>query len=589
MVSKVAVIALVAIVACPILLGYGMNLSEITETTYKDSGVQATDVTGLLENGHTTPSYNFTHSDILNLNSKFYAFGTTETIPYYESVTSNRSSLELNKHTIVNESYTNQQVNTPKTTYDYFFIQFDSPNVGIDLYIDYGGGATYAGYTANVWSIFIEHTSDYDRFTILYDSGGTPVQYAQAFDVPKFLLQGGPANGYLEYHYAAGSGNDNKYADIAAGYHFTETVLSSSSLWPSIETPTFTKQFTMTLNLDSITAANYTLNVNLTPFGVMYVNGGGAPRYAAMAIDKTTVNGVVKWTLINETDASAEVTELYLDPSITDNTYQFTISADQLYDPDTGKYYPLIHITASYVGSWPTAIGIANSYRTYQLDYVLHDNPLLIYNSALTQDDLSFNDIFICADSGARTPIMRIDDALIRAFQYYRTITDRVYDAGSIRENPSTTITDIKIYGASIEFGGYTYEVKDGNIILGTHEYSLDKLVFDSIPTGSGTYYNRINENIISTTAQPSTITFNGTWAAKVLTRSLEVSSYTSTQWTPGQFAWDGIDQNFLMIGLLAAVGVFIALGIAYRKAKAALGALLVVCGGAILLFFTML
>jgi len=56
MVSKVAVIALVAIIAVPILLGFGMNFNLVNESRYVDSD-QKTNVTDLL-NTSTAYSYN---------------------------------------------------------------------------------------------------------------------------------------------------------------------------------------------------------------------------------------------------------------------------------------------------------------------------------------------------------------------------------------------------------------------------------------------------------------------------------------------------------------------------------------------------
>ena len=49
MVSKAVVIALVAIVACPILLGYGLNLQPTTHTDYAPSN-DPVDVTNFLLN-----------------------------------------------------------------------------------------------------------------------------------------------------------------------------------------------------------------------------------------------------------------------------------------------------------------------------------------------------------------------------------------------------------------------------------------------------------------------------------------------------------------------------------------------------------
>lgn len=84
-------------------------------------------------------------------------------------------------------------------------------------------------------------------------------------------------------------------------------------------------------------------------------------------------------------------------------------------------------------------------------------------------------------------------------------------------------------------------------------------------------------------------ITFGGSWSAMITTESMESYTYTRTEWTPGQFGWNGLDQNFMMVGLLTSIGAFIALGIYIRRTKAALWPLLIVCGGAAMLFFCML
>ena len=232
-------------------------------------------------------------------------------------------------------------------------------------------------------------------------------------------------------------------------------------------------------------------------------------------------------------------------------------------------------------------IGEAQSFLTYEYDFTGSAPVLPGYENSVA----GFDQIRVYTsntyDRLEFSPIIRMDDATYSAFMY-SIIMNKVYDPASFRSNPITKISDIGKYGSYLIFGGVRYDVTDGNITLGTHELSIKNLVFKSVPTAGG-YNNMIGDTVISTTGTPSTITFGGEWGAMVTTDSMAQFTYTHTDWTPGQFAWDGIDQNFLMVGLLAAIGVFIALGIAYRKTKAALGALLVVCGGAILLFFTML
>jgi len=67
------------------------------------------------------------------------------------------------------------------------------------------------------------------------------------------------------------------------------------------------------------------------------------------------------------------------------------------------------------------------------------------------------------------------------------------------------------------------------------------------------------------------------------------LETYNSYKWIAGEFAWDGIDDNFLMVGLLTSLGVFIALGIYSRRSKASVWPLMLVAGGAAFLFLIMI
>ena len=259
-----------------------------------------------------------------------------------------------------------------------------------------------------------------------------------------------------------------------------------------------------------------------------------------------------------------------------DNTYQLNYSIE--YSHTTGGMLLFdTHIDFNYVGSWPTLIGESDYYLQYQFDRQFDTaNPLLrgITLIYITQDNIY-------------SPIIRMDKASFEGVMF-RTIENVTYTPSNFKTNPSTTITGIFKYGSSLTFGGNTYTVTDGNITLGTRQVSISKAVFDSIPVANG-YANRINGNVVSTTATPSTIGFNGIWSASVSTQSMESYTYIKTEWTPGQFGWNGIDQNFLMVGMLTAIGVFVGLGIYAKSHNMRIWPVLLVCGGAILLFFCMI
>lgn len=114
-------------------------------------------------------------------------------------------------------------------------------------------------------------------------------------------------------------------------------------------------------------------------------------------------------------------------------------------------------------------------------------------------------------------------------------------------------------------------------------------MTFESIVNSNGTYDNKINGNTISTTASPSNITFNGKWSANIVSSPMQSYNVNKTEWTPGQFGWDGIDTNFLLVGMFTSLAAFVGLGIYARRHGASVIPLMIVCGGAAVLFFTMI
>ena len=232
------------------------------------------------------------------------------------------------------------------------------------------------------------------------------------------------------------------------------------------------------------------------------------------------------------------------------------------------------HLEFRYVGAWPSLIGEANYYNITDVQYKV-SAPL-------------FSGIPIGGSYAPYSPTMRVDAAEYRAMEY-QIINDRTYSPADFKTNPSTTIDNVQIYGSSLDFGGNTYTVSKGNITLGTHQIPVKGLVLSSVPNGNGEYDNKIGDTVISTTAAPSAIPFNGKWSASISTVAQEQYQYTKTEWIAGGFAWNGMDDNFLMVGLITSLGAFIALGIYARRSRASVWPLMLVCGGAAALFFIML
>ena len=590
MVSRIAVIALVLIVACPILLGYAMNLNETTKTGYTPSG-DSINLTEQLQNGSTGSSYNYAHGDVTQMNTDFrLTTSAKHSFPYFENITTQNASFPIFQTNIENQTFTNESLDL--SLYRFFYIQFSQDTVDVTFYETLNGVEQLVGTKNDIYAISIEHIPSKSCQIYYYDGSG---EYRQTTvysskDITRLVLNGGPVDAYYTYRYVSYSPappNDH-YLDISAGYYFADTDLDHSFpyQWPMIRLPESTKQYTITMDLNSITDPTYSLHINLAP---EYMRRYTTPfTNLPMELSKTTTDGVAKWTLRNEMDSSAPVTELYTDPTVSSNTYQFTISASSIYDETTSKYYLSVKVNAAYVGAWPTLIGVANPYITYDLDYVIRDDPNYEFNAPISDDDLLFFSILMKADNAARTPLMRVDDTLFRAFAY-RTITDRTFLPSAYKENPGVTISNIKMVGTSITFGGVTYSVNGNAILVNGKSVKLEGSVFNTELNENGTYDNKINGIKVSTSATDLGMTFGGSWVSTVSVQSMKSYLYTTTEWTPGQFAWNGLDTNFLLVGMLTSLAAFIGLGIYARRHGASVIPLMIVCGCAAMLFFTMI
>ena len=560
MVSKAAVIAIVVILACPILLGYALSLDEVTHTSYETENNKI-DVTPLLWN---SVAYSYTKVDAYQLNSNLYWGYGVETIPIFNKITTtNNTSYPLRE-----QIFNNYRWNTPGTqllNYPYYYEQFDYDPANnshtVELYETIDNNEQVFATINNVHSYYFEQLSGDYSYTY-YNNGGVSAVHGNNPNLTKAIISTvtGRTDVYVAYY-------DPDYsADIAAGFYFKGRY-SNYALYPENS-----KSGLFTINLDSITDSNYSV--------VMIKTGDN------LRLTKTTTGSDVSWRVQGINDPS-NVIDLYYNPSISNNSYQIYLEINKV-----GQHSVTVGGTTTvfndykyktefrYVGEWPTSIGQANSF----MEYSYEEDKSVSVNIDQPVISMGFTDL---SGTTGRSPTMRIDGGAFGSMQF-RAIENQTYDPADFRTNPSTTLSDISVYGTSLTFGGNTYDVTNGNITLGTHTVSVSSLVFDSVPI-SGGYENRINGNVVSTTVQPSTITLGGTWVCHIITDSMTTTSYIKTDWIPGQFAWDGLDQNFLMVGLLTAIGAFIALGIAYRKVKAAVWSLLIACGGAVLLFFTML
>ena len=565
-VSKIAVMALVGILAVPILLGYALNLSEITETDYITNS-DSVNVTPLLQNGI---GYTYAHGDPYILNTNFHYRATSDDgrfLPNY-SMTSSSTSMpgEIYKRTVQSTTYSltmsSFNLYSAQFTYDWTGGNYVGANITYGsnqqlnvaylkaVYYDFPTSTFYyTTYSGQTYGIIVNHVNN--ATAIAYYTVGTPtMEITEVYNMP---------------------GVTTTSIDLSAGYYFDRGTMLGPSGW-SIDLPNYTRSFTMTIDLNSITDANYYVMISTIADSIRLV--------------KTTTGSDITWKVTNGTGTSDIIDNIYYDPTRSDNTYQLTMAFD--YTGAT-KTYPSTqyeyksNIKLSYIGSWPQIFGIANSYNDYE-----HENVYWTGNQNLYVDYVTIGSTYLNVLDVTKTPKIRMDDAYFRAFEY-PIIESKVYDPSQFKDNPSTTIKDITLYGKSISFGGNTYIVdKTGNITMGLHKVPVNNLVLKSVPVAVG-YENRIGDTVVSVTADPSTITFDGKWSASIETTSQTATTYTKTEWIPGEFAWDGMDTNFLIVGLITCLGVFVALGIYVRKSGKGMIPLLIVCGCCAGLFFCMI
>ena len=555
MVSKVAVMALVAVIAVPILLGYALNLNETTEIDWKTTG-DSVNVTPLLINDN---AYSYVNADVYQLNTKFRSDDQNQTIPIYNKISAYKTSYPLAEDIDTNQSWSGS---TQSVDYAYFYEQFDydpaTNDHQLEIYGSINGGAEQLITTVQyIHSIYYNKADSYYRYTYYYGVGSIHSNYGDA-QLTKVIITtiSGVSDVYTAYT------SSSKYADFSAGYTFklgpSTGITGENYGRASVSLPNSCKTAIITVDLSSITENNYA-----TDLGVFY-------------LEKTTTGGVVTWmvkprpgVVISQT---IDPIELYYDQTTNNNTYQIKIWTED--QPDSNGDYAR-HFEFRYVGKWPSVMGEANYYNSFDIQY----------KTSATH----FSSMVIGGGYSSHTPTIRVDAAQFKGTEY-QIINDQTYDPSSFKINPSTTISNPQIYGSSIEFGGNTYAVTNGNITMGTHQVPVKGLVLSSTPNAGGGYDNKIGNTIISITEDPSTITFNGKWSASISTTAQESYTYTKTEWIAGEFAWDGIDQNFLIVGLITCLGAFVALGIYARKSRSGgIIPLMIVMGCAAAVFFIMI
>ena len=355
MVSKVAVIAIVAILAVPILLGYALNVDQVTETDYRTTG-DPVNVTQLLENG---TAYTYANADSYLLNTNFYNQFNQKTMPIYQ-MTNAKTSFPLGY-----AEYIGTHPSWGGTLEKWVYRYYENTYSGTGGYVVgnlVDPDNNIVSSINRLHSFYFSQESMKIQYTYYSNTTSDKLGYG-SLDVPNLnysfrLTDTGSyqSNGWAEYNYPDAYLH---YADISKGYvlqippYTNNPAVGYDHYVYKIKFPDFAKYMIMTVDLDSITDANY-------EFGI-------GSQYKLV---KTTNDGTVSWKVQPREAFDYEETELYYDQNSSNNTYQIKIWID----PNSGvpssipsAFVYTQHYEYRYVGQWPSLIGEANYYQSYDI------------------------------------------------------------------------------------------------------------------------------------------------------------------------------------------------------------------------------
>ena len=576
MVSKVAVMAIVGILAIPIILGYAMNYESVQTTGYTEQG-QSVDVSDMLASGIR---YAYVAADPYSLNADNFYEGYYNGHPrsfyptYDESASPTYSPLYL-KNTV-----------TPWATLSPTSLLF-TDQLYYSLNVEYADSSDQD----NGWPIF--NIRDSTNNTVRNIAKVVRVEYDDVTKVVKYWYYNNSSSSTLGYgtfsnprsFYFSGSGTvaatfyqtwlpkdltatqavtGNESIDIAKGFR----VFAQYDIFSNWYAPSRANSVLFTIDLDDTAASDYII------------------RYQV----EDHPNNYVTFRKINNEWSIKTVVET--SPGVTEITYFDNIGYDSSRSNVYQVLFTLDHAEVHRVVTWPKVMGFANSYMNINIDWP--DIPE--YDSGGVQGGIEAINIDTDPEPDtwklqAPALLMRFDYATVRGFTA-SVILNETYEPALLKSNPITKLTNIVQPGYSITFGGSTFNVSsDKTIKIGSSRpIPLEGMKFSSTPNEAdpNQFDNKINGTTISTTNDPSSIVFNGQWAVDVRTDSMVEETVTEYKWVPGSFAWDGIDSNFLIVGLLGCLGVFIGLGIYCRQSNRSIWPVVIVCIGGMLIFIAM-
>lgn len=194
--------------------------------------------------------------------------------------------------------------------------------------------------------------------------------------------------------------------------------------------------------------------------------------------------------------------------------------------------------------------------------------------------------------SGTTTDVQfRVDSTMMVAGSFpstkdYTLALSDVYPDAAV----SLKLNSIGVYGDTLTISSgsdsVSYTVDSGKILIGETSVPLKGAMIAAIPADGAWQVSINGYDVASFSSEPS-ITFGGEWSLTVMAYKLETTTQTRMAWQPGEFAFD--EKGFAAAGILAAGALLVILGMTGQRSSTKMGLLMLILGGAAMVYLTII
>ena len=631
-VKALAAIAFTLMIAVPIILGYGLASHQVTDDRWDpEDSINLSEQILNYQTPYTNASFTASNNTELMQSWTFPGSGVTEyhaVTPEYRQATTSTTQFPIYEtHTgyytltgadptitntapggsvyrIANAGYPYDAGQMPNSfvsnSLDAFTISISTsatspihwefetnfhttwidPSSPISFVRD--GASTYsvtssAGTTANVanWELRTDAdatiTIHPERYTELTSTESVPIGSIYSFETPTTGSMSIKLSGA-----ATGGG------DVYIATHDQVKPVSVNGATVTVGSTSYTN--VTAVNVAGVSSIYMTY---LTPTG-NYADpnyGWGVPEPPSTAVYRTwwmnnfanqSVTFLMKFT--NDAETYLSPTNEYVGSPL--QIYKIASSGGMIYVNDTllGGYSSIMvkiatdGTTVSGITSWPS-MGV---------------NPSPLNTINLSGTTSYFNKVELSMVDADRNHVsFRVNASDVLA-GYFPSTKDYTLSMADLypEKSYSLKLNSIGVYGDSINIGSTAFGVTSGRINVDGHLVPLKGAVIKSINKG-GVYENTINGYALADSSTPASITFGGEWSLTVTGNTLKEVHPTHMEWAPGEFAFD--KRDFAAVGMLVAGGCLVGLGMIGQRSGVKIGVLLLICGGAALVYLTIL